>query len=302
MIRALHQGMGIPAAVLLQAEGTELAAPKYDLKKYPFNEMFNAGYFHFFNGALKEAKEIQEELLNQLFSVFKGMTFEKALPRSSAHEKMDEFALEAWQARALVLAEEQDLPPYVPNALTEEDVRYLARLSAFEEGPLLAREFLQKRGIPLVALKSLSKTYLDGACFRAPSGRPVIGVTLRHDRADNFWFTLLHELGHLILHLHQNNIAFFDETESNQGGNESRDPKEIAANDFAAKFLIPEEEWKSWRNANGAMVKKEEITRFANRLGVSSAIVAGRLRWEAGDYKKYSAMLGAKTVKKLLIG
>lgn len=301
MIRALHQGLGIPAEVLLKEEGTELAAPKYDLKKYPFTEMFKEGYFGFFSGKLQEAKEAQEELLNQLFSVFKGMTFEKALPRSSAHEKMDEFALEAWQARALVLAEEQALPPYLPNSLTEEDMRHLARLSAFDEGPLLAREFLQKRGIPLVALKSLPKTYLDGACFRSPSGRPVIGVTLRHDRADNFWFTLLHELGHLFLHLNENNFAFFDETESNRSDAESVDPKEKEANDFAAKFLISEEEWKSWRGANGAIVRKEEIIRFANRLGVSSAIVAGRLRWETGDYKKYSDMLGAKTVKKLLI-
>ena len=298
MIRALHQGLDIPAEVLLQAEGTELTAPKYDLKKYPFNEMFKEGYFNFFNGTLQEAKEAKEELLTRLFSVFQGVTFEKAMPRTSSAEKMDEFALEAWQARAIALAEEQELPPYVSNSLNEQDLKHFVKLSAFDEGPDLARKFLQKRGIAFVILKNLPHTYLDGACFKSPSERPIIGITLRHDRLDNFWFTLLHELGHLSLHLTLNHFAFFDETESNKSHNEFKDIKEKEANDFASKHLIPEDEWKPWRNANGNRVSKDEIRLFANHLGISSAIIAGRLRWETRDYEKYSIMLGNKTVKK----
>lgn len=297
MIRALHQGLGIPAEVLLQEEGAEISAPRYDLKKYPFKEMFNEGYFNFFNGTLQEAKEAKEELLDRLFSVFRGLTFEKAMPRSSAVEKMDEFALEAWQARALVLAEEQELPPYVPNSLNDDDMKYLVKLSAFEEGPDLAKKFLQKRGVAFVVLKNLPHTYLDGACFKSPSERPVIGLTLRHDRLDNFWFTLFHELGHLNLHLNKNNFAFFDDTEAQHS--HVHDSHESEANDFASSHLIPNDLWRQWRRANSGIVSKEEIRIFADRLGVSPAIVAGRLRWEAGDYLKYSAMLGNKTVKNL---
>lgn len=297
MIRALHQGLGIPAEVFLQEEGRELPAPKYDLKKYPFAEMFKEGYFNFFNGTLQQAKEEKEEILNRFFSVFQGLTFEKALPRSSAKEKMDEGALEAWQARALTLAEEQELPPYVPNVLSDEDLKHLAKLSAFDEGPDLARQFLQKRGIAFVTLKSLPHTYLDGACFKSSTGRPVIGLTLRHDRLDNFWFTLFHELAHLNLHLNQNNFAFFDDTESKD---RSPDKQEKEANDFSAQHLIPDKLWKPWRKSNTGIVSKDEILRFANSIGISPAIVAGRLRWETGDYKKYSAMLGSKTIKHLL--
>ena len=297
MIRALHQGLGIPAEVLLQEEGAEISAPKYDLKKYPFTEMFNEVYFNFFNGTLQEAKEAKEELLDRLFSVFQGLTFEKAMPRSSAAEKMDEFALEAWQARALTLAEEQELPPYIHNSLNNEDMKHLVKLSAFEEGPDLAKKFLQKRGVAFVVLKNLPHTYLDGACFKSPSERPVIGLTLRHDRLDNFWFTLFHELGHLNLHLKQNNFAFFDDTESQLS--HVHNTHEGEANDFASSHLIPAEIWKQWRRANSGIVSKEEIRIFADRLGISPAIVAGRLRWETGDYIKYAGMLGNKTVKNL---
>jgi HTH-type transcriptional regulator/antitoxin HigA len=301
MIRSLHEGLGIPAEILLQEEGTELSEPKYELSKYPFNEMFKEGYFSFFNGTLQEAKETREELFDRLFSVFQGVTFERAYCRSSSHEKMDTFALEAWQARALALADEQELPPYSPGSLVEDDFRYLVSLSAFDRGPLLAREFLEKQGVPLIVLKHLPHTYLDGACFKSPSGRPVVGMTLRHDRMDNFWFTLIHELGHLFLHLDQDNFAFFDETETDHDRNELRDPKEKEANSFASKILIPEDEWKRWRKADGKgnIVSKDEIRLFANRLGVAPSIVAGRLRWETGDYVKYSVMLGNKVVKKL---
>jgi HTH-type transcriptional regulator / antitoxin HigA len=296
MIRALHQGLGIPAEVLLQEEGKELSAPKYDLKKYPFNEMFKEGYFNFFNGTLQEAKEMKEEILDRFFSVFQGMTFEKAMPRSSDAGKMDEFALEAWQARALSLAEEQELPPYTPNLLDDEDLKHLVKLSAFDVGPILARDYLQKRGIAFVILEKLPHTYLDGACFKSPSERPVIGLTLRHDRLDNFWFTLFHELGHLTLHLNQNNFAFFDDTETQD---QSHDKREKEANDFASKHLIPDDKWRQWRRTQSDIVPKDAIRLFADRLGISPAIVAGRLRWETGDYGKYSTMLGNKTVKSI---
>jgi HTH-type transcriptional regulator/antitoxin HigA len=296
MIRALHEGLSIPAEVLLQEEGRELSEPKYDLKKYPFKEMFNEGYFNFFNGTLQEAKEAKEEILNRFFSVFQGLTFEKAMPRSSAKEKMDEFALEAWQARALSLAEEQELPLYIPNSLDGEDLKHLVKLSAFDEGPDLARKFLQKNGIAFVILKNLPHTYLDGACFKSPAGRPIIGITLRHDRLDNFWFTLFHELGHLALHLNQNNFVFFDDTETKDQGNDKREKE---ANEYAASHLISDEVWKKWRRTNKGIVSKDEINLLANHLGISPAIVAGRLRWETGDYVKYSAMLGNRVLKNI---
>jgi HTH-type transcriptional regulator/antitoxin HigA len=299
MIRSLHQGLGIPAEVLLQEEGTQLPEPEYEPSKYPFTQMYKEGYFGFFDGTLQEAKEAREELLGRLFSVFRSLSFERAYCRSSSHENMDAFALEAWQARALALANERELPPYSPDSLKEDDVKYLVSLSAFDGGPLLAREFLEKHGVPMIILKHLPRTYLDGACFKSPSGRPVIGMTLRHDRVDNFWFTLVHELGHVFLHLGQDNYAFFDETEGDPDRNEFRDPKEKDANDFASRMLVPENEWKSWRRRNSGIVSKEEIHLFADHINVSPSIVAGRLRWETGDYEKYSALLGNKAVKKL---
>lgn len=298
MIRALHKGLGIPAEVLLQESGKELSEPKYDVRKYPFKEMFKQGYFNSFNGTIQEAKEQTEELLEKLFSIFQGQKQEMALCRNS-DGVMNEYALQAWQARVLELANEQDVPPYTTGILTEEKIRDVVKLSNLSEGPVLAKEFLQKYGIPLVVLDHLPNTYLDGACFNSPTGRPVIGLTLRHDRLDNFWFTLIHELAHVHLHLENSDIAFFDEIET--GAQESRDPKERQADELASNLLIPTEDWKRWRRQKGKMTSKEDVKEFANQLGISAAIVAGRLRWETKEYKNFYQLIGTKTVKKMFV-
>lgn len=298
MIRELHKGLGIPAEVLLQESGRELTEPKYDYRKYPFTEMFKDGYFKSFNGTVQEAREYAEELLGDLFAVFQGRIPEKALCRNSEGE-INEFALEAWQAHVQELANEQDIPPYIPGTLTEEKIRDVVKLSNLSEGPVLARELLQKFGIPLVILKHLPNTYLDGACFNSPTGRPIVGLTLRHDRLDNFWFTLIHELAHVHLHLENGDVAFFDETET--GVQESKDPKERQANELASNLLIPSETWKTWKRQIGTRISKEDVKEFANRLGISPAIVAGRLRWETKEYKNFYQLIGNKAVKKMFV-
>ena len=70
MIRALHEGLGIPAEILLRVPGTAVPKQKHDLARYPFAEMFNRGYFPSFNGPLAAAKGYAEEQLDSLFAVF----------------------------------------------------------------------------------------------------------------------------------------------------------------------------------------------------------------------------------------
>ena len=65
-------------------------------------------------------------------------------------------------------------------------------------------------------MPSLPGTFLDGAAMVTSANAPVVGLTLRYDRADNFWFTLLHELSHICLHyevLIGGDTAFVDDME-----------------------------------------------------------------------------------------
>jgi HTH-type transcriptional regulator/antitoxin HigA len=294
MIRALHEGLGIPAEVLLQEPGEEIPEQHYNRQDYPFTEMVRRCYFSSFTGSLTQAKLRAERLLVDFFSVFEGEMPQPVFCKRTDRTP-DVNALVAWQARALWLAKQEDLPDYNPAALEEGALRDLVQQSYFSTGPQNAREILNRWGIHMIILRHLDQTYLDGASFVAPWGNPVVGLTLRHDRLDNFWFTLLHELAHVRLHLDENDVAFFDDTQYVQA--EPDDPKEQHAHDFAQRMLIPEDVWEQERAVLLTYPPERAVEAVAEKLRISPAIVAGRIRWESHDYTQFGSLVGYRQVR-----
>ena len=178
------------------------------------------------------------------------------------------------------------------RALNVNWVMELARLSVEEDGPKLAQKLLADHGIVLVVEPQISGMTVDGAAFLVDE-IPVIGMTLRHDRVDNFWFTLMHELGHVILHYRTGlSAGFFDSTEDF-----AVDDFERQADEFASNILIPEELW--IRSPARIAKSPEPLERLAAQLGIAPAIVFGRVRMERKNYTIFSNKLGAGKVRKL---
>ena len=296
MIRRLHEGLQIPADILLQEPGKQLAPPVHNAENYPLNEMLKCGYFGDWSGSGRTAKEYSEELLTRLFAVFQGSVPQPVYCRRTESD-VNVHALTAWQARALTLVREEPLPPYEPSRLDKIFFKKLVRASYFSDGPKLACKLLNERGIHFVLLSHLSQTYLDGACFLSPAGRPVIGMTLRHDRLDNFWFTLTHEIGHVHFHLHDGNQAFFDDIESSD--EDVDDDRESEANAFAQEILIPARRWENEGLPLLASAEDEDVLALAEELEISPAIVAGRIRWASGDYTRHTRLVGQGKVSAL---
>ncbi len=295
MMRALHDGLGIPTEVLLQDTDQKLSDCKHNYKDYPFAEMFKRGYFRAFNGTLQQAKGQAEELLLDLFSVF-GDTMPQPVYCRNSDKEVDTNALIAWQARVIEFALQEDLLPFLQENLNESLIREVVKLSYFSQGPQMAAELLNKKGIHFIVLKHLPRTYLDGACFSSPTGRPIIGMTLRYDRIDNFWFTLVHELAHAFLHLSQDSkMAFFDDTY--HFASESDNLQEREANYFARDILIPTDAWEREEEQLLASNRTQNIRSFADHLKIAPAIVAGRVSWETGNYTAFSSLVGHKKIR-----
>jgi HTH-type transcriptional regulator/antitoxin HigA len=107
----------------------------------------------------------------------------------------------------------------------------------------------------------------------------VVGLTLRDDRLDNFWFCLLHELAHVGRHKDgDGQTAFVDDLSLRDVGGASADPREAQADDWAEEALVPQAIWESSavREDPTAM----SVINLANALKVHPAIVAGRIRHE----------------------
>lgn len=299
MMRSLNKYLGISAEVLLNEPGSRFPDGMQNLEwdKFPVVEMAKRCWVP----NVKDPKENAEELMRKLIIQAGGVeTVPFALFRQGKsaryNSKMDTYALTAWCIRVLALARENPLKnKYKKGSLKPSTLQEIARLSYFENGPLLAKEYLEKQGIYLIVVPHLPKTYLDGAAILMPDGTPVIGLTLRHDRIDNFWFCLLHELAHVAKHLTESDRIIIDDLDLIRHDAESEDKNEKEADEMTRDGLIPKKVWE--RNPIRGKVTAAKVYALAEQLKIHPAIIAGRVRYEQNNYKLLTKFVGRKQVR-----
>ncbi|MBI2604451.1 MAG: hypothetical protein HYW49_00055 [Deltaproteobacteria bacterium] len=294
MIRALNSGLGIPADILLkQTEKSDSAGLEYE--KFPLREMARRGWISTKSSNLKAAAQ---SLISDFLKPLNGFIPAPAKWRKSVHERsgkeMDKYALFAWTARILLRADTVSVPnEFNPKLIDEEFLSKVVRLSHFSQGPLLARELLAKHGIILLIEPHLPKTRLDGAAILSRRGYPVVGLTLRYDRIDAFWYNLIHELVHVGKHLKDSDRTFFDDLDIDA----SDDPYEKEADRITRETLIPRAIWT--RSVAFRQRTHEAVIEFAKKLEIHPAIVAGRIRYEAKNFTILNNLIGHGEVRRL---
>jgi HTH-type transcriptional regulator/antitoxin HigA len=214
--------------------------------------------------------------------------------------KTDVHALQAWCLYVLCQARKMGLEgKYQEGSITPDLLREIARLSQFEAGPKLAKEKLAQYGIALVVAAHLPKTYLDGAALKTCDGIPVVGMTLRYDRIDNFWFCLLHELAHLGRHFNNDTDAFIDDLQLRDRDHAVDDDREREADEWAQEALIPHTEWTT--HPARSVPSGANVVSLARAVGVNPVIVAGRIRHERKNYRLLSKFMGSNEVRPLFM-
>ncbi|MGB8338949.1 MAG: ImmA/IrrE family metallo-endopeptidase [Burkholderiales bacterium] len=304
MIRRLHKGLGIPADVLIGGvENTKAAIgdqPEMEYTKFPLKEMLERGCFGDFKGNAQRLKDYAEDMVLKFMHGFLPKQAEPAFLRAPLHQRgtrdADGYALLAWRLCVIKKARANPAPrDYKKGVITTKWLKDLARLSAFEDGPSLAREQLGMAGIILVVEPHFKGTYLDGAAM-LDEGRPIVALTLRHDRLDNFWFVLMHELAHVAKHLDAAHPLFTDNLDSP----DEQDRQEREADDMAGEALIPQTAWE--KSAARTSHSSKDVIALAEKLGVHPAIVAGRVRHEARDFRILVKSLGHGQVSRHFAG
>lgn len=277
------------------AAGVEPEANRIDPSKFPISEMYKRGWFENFAGSLSDAKKNAESLLEEYFLFSGQLDVAGALHRKTlTTNAFDEFALTAWQARVLMLAQTQKTgSAFNVERISRDWVHELVKMSQAEAGPLKAASFLVDSGIHFIVEEHLLRTRLDGASMLGIDGTPIVAMTLRYDRIDNFWFTLLHEIGHIVQHVATGEYsAIFDDTDQ-----PAENDIEKEADEFALEALVSSEDWK--RCVSRFAMSEAAVVADAKRIGISPAIIAGRIRNEIRDYTKFSNLVGNGQVKAL---
>ena len=299
MIRSLNKHFGIPADVLIREPQEPLpkSLSDMDFARFPVQEMEKRGAFRGFGVEQGKIGAKAEEAIRWLVGRVGGFS---AVPQFALRKndgmrlnaKLNRYALLGWSLQVLQKASGISTPQrFDAECLSDKFIQTLVALSVLDDGPRHAREYLSKAGIVVIALPHLAHTYLDGAVFLRQGGNPVIAVTLRYDRLDNFWFVLLHELGHIYLgHLSAESSWIADDLDLT----DSDSAREREADNFAAKALLPEDFDLDKRD----VISTSEVVAYARAHGVHPALVAGRIQHAKKDFRTFANLVGRGEVRK----
>lgn len=197
----------------------------------------------------------------------------------------------AWLYRVKQIASEMIVGTY-SNFGVRRAIEQLRTLTSAAEEARKVPKILAACGIRFVIVESLPSAKIDGVCFWLDEISPVIGMTMRYDRIDNFWFVLRHELEH-VLHEHGKSMISIDaELEGAKAGTgDNVAEEERIANQAAAEFCVPKKTMDSFIARKSPVFAERDILGVAATLGVHPGLIAGQLRYRTGRYDRFTSHL-----------
>lgn len=210
---------------------------------------------------------------------------------------LDDLAVRAWVAHVTDVAGECIVKrTFKASTISKDFLKSLALLSPQVDGPRKALDVLKDVGICVVLENGLPGMSIDGASFHTAEVGPVLALTVRHDRLDNFWFTLFHEIGHICLHLAEPTDEIFVDSEEDSDSDETE--AEAEADAFAKDSLIPRDTW--LRSDARRFGNEVSVVALARQIGIHPAIVAGRIRHERRDFRIFNDLIGRGQVREII--
>lgn len=252
------------------ARHADEAEAKLFLQQMPLTEMRKRKLIQTVSIAKKNLYAALEEVLG-FFQVGSIKAYNEvygapcaAYRQSGAHQR-DPHALATWMRLGELAAQRVDVGPYDP-AKVEAALPHLRALTLADnltDAVNEAKQILADCGVTFLVVADVKGTRLYGAT-RWFKGRPVVQLTLRRKKDDHFWFTLFHELGHVLKHKHTDFVDYDGLTS----------PMEKEADSFAADVLIPAHLAAELPQLRGLA----QVEEFAARVGVAPGVVLGRLQ------------------------
>lgn len=261
------------------------------LSAYPIREMIRRGWLPDGN-----KDQLQAELAR-----FFGLSEPDSIPYLAHAAKKTHYELNnipasqlAWLFRVRHIAQSIASRPYSSQSLSAA----LDRLRKFTVAPEEARHvprLLAECGVRYVIVEALPQAKIDGVCFWLNEHSPVIGMSTRFDRIDNYWFVLRHEIEHVLRgHGTEEEVVDSDLEGSKAGTGENLPPDERVANAAAADFCVPSAKLDSFLRRKHPFYYERDVLAFAKLHGIHPGIVVGQMqrRLERYDYlRKYQVKI-----------
>lgn len=300
MALTLEEVFGVPAERFLElqksydlAKARLVARPDparanraYLYGDLPVAEMIKRGWIAAEN--VRDIKKVETELM-RFFGVNRLEDIE-ILPHAAKKTAISIDATPAqlaWLYRVKQIASDMLVGAYSPQRVRTA-VSKLRALTTAPEAVARVPRIMAECGIRFVLVESLTSAKIDGVCFWLNEHSPVIGLSLRFDRIDNFWFVLRHECEH-VLQLHGQAAAILDiELEGERAGT---GPDVVAeerlANEAAQEFCVPASALDAFVARKAPFFSERDLVGFARILKVHPGILAGQLQRRTGRYDRF---------------
>ena len=249
-------------------------------KKFPVKEMRRLNF------ALPRGRSDTDALLN-FFGVSSPDSWHSVWQsagvsyRQTRRFKINEEAIAAWVREVELLARRFTLSPFNEEML-RSSLNRLRRLTRepYEKIFEPVQELCSAYGVAVVWVPALKHTGISGCTRWLSDKNAVIGLTLRYKWDDQLWFTLFHELGHVLLHRTKQSFVVDNAAEdlSDQVVDPEMQQYENEANQFAGDVLIPAKALTEFINKH--TFTSESIHDFAEEQEIGPGIVVGRLQRE----------------------
>jgi HTH-type transcriptional regulator/antitoxin HigA len=236
---------------------------------FPVREMTKRGWI-----VSSQNLDVVEHSVTQFFgvrSVNEKPSFAHAAKASQYDERTP--IQWAWLFRAKQLSEAVGASLYDEANLRRAVTKMKALRVAAEEIRQVP-SILAEAGVRFVIVEFLPGAKIDGAAFWLDEKSPVIALSLRFDRIDNFWFVLRHEIEHV---LNRDGLVVDVELSEQLERNDKLPPEEIRANDAAAEFCVPKPELDNFISRVRPLYSEKRVMLFARRIGVHPGMVVGQL-------------------------
>lgn len=297
MARSLEKAFDVPADFFLNLQKiydlSRANEPDVGIAKkakffqscYPIREMFKRGWLEDNGPDFLEAQMMRFFEVNSVNEIphlahaAKKTHYDDVLPNQLA-----------WLFRVKQIAKSITVPAYSKKKL-ETSLSELKNLMKDPEEIRHVPKILMNAGVRFIIVEPLPGSKIDGVCFWLDNNVPVIGMSLRLDRIDNFWFVLRHEIEHVLLKHGLKQEVIDAELIENKG---PVSEEERIANSAASEFCVPQIKLASFIARKSPYVSEMNIVSFALTLDVHPGIVVGQYQRKIDDFryfKKYQVKI-----------
>ncbi|QTO48379.1 MULTISPECIES: HigA family addiction module antitoxin [Burkholderia cepacia complex] len=252
--------------------------------RFPIREMMKRGWVK----ATKEIDALEQGVLDffKLPSIDSTPQFAHSAKKTS-YEAISIHQL-AWLIRCREIAKTLLVESYSAAKLRA----ILPQLHALTVAPEEVRHvprMLAECGVRLVFVEALPGSKIDGACFWLDGKSPVVAMSLRHDRIDNFWFVLRHELEHVLQGDGKGEGCV--DSDLDAGQTDQLPDEERVANEAAAEFCVPKKELDDFVARVAPFFSEQKVILFSRRISVHPGLVVGQLQRRINRYDLFKKHL-----------